>query len=241
MKEDDFEALLRERDEFLASPGVVVENRMRAVAMIRRVVLANLAELRDPVLAFEDPAVYMPLMDVDHGQRQLDQFLVHVTRRLFNHLVTSASCVDHLRMSVSAMPAEQAACFGRLSHVLHQFASRPHFALLVALRDFCVHNWLHVTAATLDLNPPMRARVALSLVRIREEFHARRRRRSSNLTDPFVALGDRLEMGTLVATSHYELTALFADLTSILSDEYKRYADEVRVARERLSKLLGSG
>ena len=193
----------------------------------------------------------LPLMSEEHRDR-FELFMLLVTRRLYNHLATAASSVDHLDHLLHRMPSSVHECRDRALAVLHTFRASEHYHLVERLRDHSIHEQLHATIGemTIRQDPTVAephegwqptTRILLDLVPLRRSTGGRRRRRKLHETvDPIIALPDRIDLLQFVKTCQAESERLATELKVVLVQEYRQHESDVDKTRARLRVILST-
>jgi len=249
--EDRLRQFQAEFGTFQKTPGYILERTIRSVEVVRYTCAENAVELEGSLLAFQEPAMF-PLMDQDNRQ-QLEQFLLLVTRRLYNHLATATSSVEHLRQAFQGMPPALEGCSLKLATELEAFATDKHFLAMMKLRDHSTHHWLHLTTARMTFTAAAEAAggtpegwtpqtsILLPLEPVRRAGANRRMRKKGRPAppDPLQHLPNQIELLPFVKESQNQLHGLALRLTAILTAEYQQHETVTAATRVRLKELWG--
>jgi hypothetical protein len=249
--EDRLRQFKAELASFQKTPGYVLERCIHSVEIVRHTCAENTVELKSALLAFQQPAMF-PLMDPDNRSK-LEQFLLLVTRRLYNHLATAASSVEHLRRTFQGMGSALMLCSQRLASELDIFASSKHFLMTQKLRDHSTHHWLHLTMAQMTFRASAdiadasegwtpQTSILLPLGPVtRAGANRRIKKRGRPVpSDLLQHLPGEVELLLFVEESQNEMQGLAARLNAVLSEEYGRYEAIATATRARLKDVWGA-
>lgn len=206
---------------------------------------ANAEELERPLRDFLRPETHLRF-HVDN-RAELDRYLVHVARRLYNHLATAVSIPAHLSSLGRRLPAKFEPARTRIEAAIGDFRNGDCHRIAVRLRDHSIHDRLHVTTAHFELrqasDDPHGAwesagRIMLQTGPVRSVTPRRKRRDKAQ--DPLIGLHDEIDLLGLVREHKAATMTMVRRILNELLGELRRHAADLAARAERVAELEGT-
>ncbi len=171
--ENDF-ATYKERDnaakKLMSSEGWLIEEKIERLEVSIFIFSGNFEELMKTIELYKSPSSFV-LHDV-RNREELNQFFKEVTRLLHNYLASAMTLVDHTRILVKELYAEEkfAEFYDEYGFKIKEvFAENSLHQFIQGLRNYIVHKELPMVGSILNLNE-INANLIVDLSELRKNF-----------------------------------------------------------------------